>query len=291
MGGIVGRIGDGEEFAVIFPDIPGEFRTRAEYTAAVAELADHIRHAGEVHLNQIPGIPLREGGIQTLSGSIAIIQDGDSWSSLSGRADAALLQAKQNGRDRVESEIPTVPAQGVDIAHPISTWNSRAVATAFTVIGALPCIAGLLAAARLDVPGLPAALAAAVISAMPWTIAALFWIQAALIHRAQQFAKAHPIRGPDEREKTLIPAFQDPSIVDLDTLDPNTAGPEDIEKYRHHIAFVLNGQIYAHKDQLVFLGHGLPRRLRRGLQRSILTHEVKHLRRQLARQTEGRPVP
>src|SRR5258708_11293040 len=39
------------------------------------------------------------------------------------------------------------------------------------------------------------------------------------------------------------------------------------------------------------MGHGLARRLRRGLQRSIVGHEVKHLRRELARQAEGRPVP
>jgi diguanylate cyclase (GGDEF)-like protein len=87
---LIGRIG-GEEFAVLLPgsDIDtgraiGD-RVREAYSEASRSLGD-----GAI--------------VGTLSGGVAMLDDGENLEALLGRADRALYRAKQAGRDRIECE-------------------------------------------------------------------------------------------------------------------------------------------------------------------------------------------
>ena len=86
---MAGRYG-GEEFLVI---LPGDIRT---VTARVAEIRIRLKHAPY----QMDGA----SGIVTASGGLAFLRPGDTAVTLVARADVALYLAKENGRDRVETE-------------------------------------------------------------------------------------------------------------------------------------------------------------------------------------------
>ena len=92
-GDVLGRLG-GEEFLVVLPDLAG--------SGAVAA-AERLRE--RVEGNQVL---LADGLVQiTISIGIASHRVGDDGTQLLARADNALFSAKSNGRNRVESEIPS----------------------------------------------------------------------------------------------------------------------------------------------------------------------------------------
>lgn len=98
------RLG-GEEFAVIIPDMPLEMaRIRAEQTRI------------DMAARQVPGLPAHHR--VTASFGVARLRRADSLSDLLRRADAALYEAKKNGRNAVciapepEIAVEAVPAAG-----------------------------------------------------------------------------------------------------------------------------------------------------------------------------------
>ena len=99
-GEYAGRCG-GEEILLVMLDADGCAAER------VLKLHLAIRH----HTLRVPGSPIPSRARSAWAG------DGDSWESLAGRADAALYQARRDGRDRVaESETPLDPS-GWSTAH------------------------------------------------------------------------------------------------------------------------------------------------------------------------------
>jgi diguanylate cyclase (GGDEF)-like protein len=88
-GDVIGRIG-GEEFAVFLP---------ATSLENAYELADRIRLSVSRHALRIQGLRVP----MTLSIGVTVLQPGEnSLEAALGRADTAMYQAKQNGRNRVE---------------------------------------------------------------------------------------------------------------------------------------------------------------------------------------------
>jgi diguanylate cyclase len=86
----VARYG-GEEFAMLMPDSTPD---------DALKLAELVR-------NRIKAMKIRDRRTQavvltiTISGGVALLQANDDAQSLTSRADAALYQSKQGGRDRV----------------------------------------------------------------------------------------------------------------------------------------------------------------------------------------------
>ncbi len=88
---ILGRLG-GDEFIAL---LPGN-----DHHAAIA-IAERIR-------GQLANSPLHTGHVLTASFGIADMQPEDHWEQLLDRADQALYQAKQDGRNRVSAPLAAV---------------------------------------------------------------------------------------------------------------------------------------------------------------------------------------
>ena len=106
---IVGRIG-GDEFAVVFWDVPKPRQVGGEEAERRSAMADHPKEAifiakrlvrelekAELHLLGPAG-----RGVLTISGGLASFpRDGSTMQELFGRADGALLEAKRSGKNRI----------------------------------------------------------------------------------------------------------------------------------------------------------------------------------------------
>ncbi|WP_181707599.1 GGDEF domain-containing response regulator [Chthonobacter rhizosphaerae] len=90
---LFGRI-NGEEFAVVLPDVPLE---------GAVSVAEYLR-------DQIAAVTIEAGGetfTVTASFGVAVLNSGETIADTQRRADAALYHAKNSGRNRVSSFTPT----------------------------------------------------------------------------------------------------------------------------------------------------------------------------------------
>jgi diguanylate cyclase (GGDEF)-like protein len=109
---VVGRIG-GDEFAVVFWNLPGENaiafdstpqeerrRIESEHPKQVINICD--RFIKELHTTDLPALGVDGKGTLTISGGLATFpRDGLTVQQLFEQADKALLEAKRSGKNRV----------------------------------------------------------------------------------------------------------------------------------------------------------------------------------------------
>jgi len=79
-----------------------------------------------------------------------------------------------------------------------------------------------------------------------------------------RWAKRMGAKDPNNTQWPLLPALRSPAAIEMN----GYAGPEDIEPYRHQIAFILNQKLFVDKSALRFLSYQE--------QRSIVRHELAH---------------
>ena len=105
---VVGRIG-GDEFAVIFwddPQLTSEGRGSERRSVSVDHPKEPIfianRFRQELKKAELPSLGLEGKGVLSISGGLASFpRDGSSVDELFGQADAALLEAKRSGKNRI----------------------------------------------------------------------------------------------------------------------------------------------------------------------------------------------